>query len=175
MRVVVSSVLAISLLASSAWAVEAPPDTAPTPSSPAAVATPQAATPVTTTAPPAPATLPAARPTTPPTGAANSPINNKGLTAEQLAKHKVQQDAAVKSLVKDQETRLQQLEKANLVALAQNQELQLKNDNLGVQLQVLQTERSAQMFLYGAVTVVMGVLLGFLLAGYIYNKRRRQW
>ena len=161
MRVVVSSVLALSCLISPAWAVEAPP-------SAAAPAT-------TTTAMPPPATLPATRPTTPPTGAANTPINQKGLTAEQLAKNKLQQEAAVKSLVKDQATRLQQLEKANLAALAQNQELQLKNDNLGVQLQVLQTERSAQMFLYGAVTVAVGVLLGFLLAGYIYNKRRRQW
>lgn len=174
MRVVVSSVLAASLLASTAWAVEAPVSTVPTPTTPAASASPTPA-PATTTALPPPATLPAARPTTPPTGAANAPINHKGLTAEQLAKNKLQQDAAVKSLVKDQATRLQQLEKANLAALAQNQELQLKNDNLGVQLQVLQTERSAQMFLYGAVTVVVGVLLGFLLAGYIYNKRRRQW
>ena len=167
MRVVVSCVMAVSLLASQTWAVEAPP-------SAAALTAENPTTAATTTAPP-PATLPAARPSTPPTGAANTPIHNKGLTAEQLAKNKVQQEASIKALVKDQETRLQQLEKANLEALAQNQELQLKNDNLGVQLQVLQTERSAQMFLYGAVTVVVGVLLGFLLAGYIYNKRRRQW
>ena len=78
-------------------------------------------------------------------------------------------------LVKDQESRLQQLEKANLEALAQNQELQLKNDNLGVQVQVLQSERSAQMFLYGAATLAVGVLLGFLVASYVYTKRRRQW
>ncbi len=48
-------------------------------------------------------------------------------------------------------------------ALAQNQELQLKNDSLGVQVQVLQSERSAQMFLYGASTLGVGVLLGFLI------------
>ena len=69
----------------------------------------------------------------------------------------------------------QQLEKANLEALSQNQELQLKNDNLGVQVQVLQSERSAQMFLYGAATLAVGVLLGFLIASYVYTKRRRQW
>ncbi|WP_221175087.1 hypothetical protein, partial [Staphylococcus aureus] len=57
-----------------------------------------------------------------------------------------------KALVQDQASRLKQLEHANLEALAQNQELQLKNDNLSVQVQVLQSERSAQMFLYGAVT-----------------------
>ena len=59
--------------------------------------------------------------------------------------------------------------------LAQNQELQLKNDNLTVQVQVLQSERSAQMFLYGAMTIAVGVILGFFIASYVYNKRRRQW
>jgi flagellar motor protein MotB len=100
---------------------------------------------------------------------------NKPLTAEQIVKEKASQDAKVKALVKDQATRLLQLEKANLEALAQNQELQLKNDNLGVQVQVLQSEQSAQMFLYGAATIAVGVLLGFLIASYIYTKRRRQW
>ena len=99
----------------------------------------------------------------------------KALTAEQLAKNKALQDAKVKALVKDQASRLAQLEKANLDALAQNQELQLKNDSLGVQVQVLQSERSAQMFLYGAATIAVGVLLGFLIASYVYTKRRRQW
>ena len=100
---------------------------------------------------------------------------NKPLTAEQIAKNKALQEAKVKALVKNQATRLQQLEKANLEALAQNQELQLKNDNLGVQIQVLQSERSAQMFLYGAATIAVGIFLGFLMASYIYTKRRRQW
>lgn len=88
---------------------------------------------------------------------------------------KAQQEASLRALVKEQGARLQNLEKANLEALTQNQELQLKNDNLNVQLQVLQSERSAQMFLYGAMTLAVGVLLGFLLASYIYTKRRRQW
>ena len=100
---------------------------------------------------------------------------NKPLTAEQIAKEKASQEAKVKAMVKDQATRLQQLEKANLEALSQNQELQLKNDNLGVQVQVLQSEQSAQMFLYGAATIAVGVLVGFLIASYIYTKRRRQW
>lgn len=106
----------------------------------------------------------------------NAPLReNRPLTTDQLAKNKVQQDAKTKALLQEKILRLQQLEKANLNALAQNQELQLKNDNLGVQLQVLQSERSAQMFLYGAATVAMGVLIGFLIASYIYTKRRRQW
>ena len=97
------------------------------------------------------------------------------LTAEQIAKEKLLQEAKVKAMVKDQSSRLAQLEKANLDALAQNQELQLKSDNLAVQVQVLQSESSAQMFLYGAATLAVGVVLGFLIASYIYTNRRRQW
>lgn len=78
-------------------------------------------------------------------------------------------------MVQDQANRLKQLENANLEALSQNQELQLKNDNLTVQIQVLQSERSAQMFLYGAMTIAVGVILGFFIASYVYTKRRRQW
>ena len=99
----------------------------------------------------------------------------KPLTAEQIAKAKQQQEAKVKAVIQDQARRLKQLENANLEALAQNQELQLKNDNLTVQVQVLQSERSAQMFLYGAMTIGVGVILGFFIASYVYNKRRRQW
>ena len=99
----------------------------------------------------------------------------KPLTAEQIAKAKQQQEAKVKALIQDQASSLKQLEHANLEALAQNQELQLKNDNLTVQVQVLQSERSAQMFLYGAMTIAVGVILGFFIASYVYNKRRRQW
>ena len=156
MRVVLS-LLSLSVLCSAASAVESPPAVAPT-----IAATIQAQK---------PQTLPA-------TGHINAnglPQDSKPLTAEQLAKNKVLQDAKVKALVNDQATRLQQLEKANLEALSQNQELQLKNDSLGVQVQVLQSERSAQMFIYGAATIALGVLLGFLIASYVYTKRRRQW
>lgn len=151
MHIAVKSLFAFSLLSSSAWAVE---PTAPTPA-PAAVAP----------------TTPAKTTTTPnPTATAAKP-----LTAEQIVKAKQQQDAKVKAMIQDQASRLKQLEHANLEALAQNQELQLKNDNLTVQVQVLQSERSAQMFLYGAMTIAVGVILGFFIASYVYTKRRRQW
>lgn len=150
MRFVVASVVAV-LLSSPVYAVE-PTTTTPTAPAPAVPNTAAAAT-------------------------ANgvTPAQDNPLTAEQIAKNKTLQEAKTKALIKDQSTRLQQLEQANLDALAQNQELQLKNDNLGVQVQVLQSERSAQMFLYGAATLAVGVLLGFLIASYVYTKRRRQW
>ena len=148
MRFVVASVVAV-LLSSPVYAVEPTTPTAPAPA-------------VTNTAAAA-------------TANGVTPAQYNPLTAEQIAKNKTLQEAKTKALIKDQSTRLQQLEQANLDALAQNQELQLKNDNLGVQVQVLQSERSAQMFLYGAATLAVGVLLGFLIASYVYTKRRRQW
>lgn len=179
MRLAIKGLLFSSLICSSAWAVET---VTPQPTTAAAQATVHVAT-------PNPATAQVlANPTTQNVTAmtvAATNINaqtaavtaeeNKPLTAEQIAKQKAATEAKVKALVKDQATRLQQLEKANLDALAQNQELQLKNDNLGVQVQVLQSERSAQMFLYGAATIAVGIFLGFLIASYIYTKRRRQW
>ena len=179
MRLAIKGLLFSSFICSSAWAVET---VTPQPTTAAVQATANVAT-------PKPATAQAlANPTTQNVTAmtvAATNINaqtaavtaeeNKPLTAEQIAKQKAANEAKVKALVKDQATRLQQLEKANLDALAQNQELQLKNDNLGVQVQVLQSERSAQMFLYGAATIAVGIFLGFLIASYIYTKRRRQW
>lgn len=167
MRAVVSSFLGLSLLCSSAWAVETVPAPAVAPAAQA------------TTAIPPPQTLPANKPRILPETVSANPnallAEDKTLTAEQLVKNKALQEAKVKALVKDQHLRLQQLEKANLDALAHNQELQLKNDSLGVQVQVLQSERSAQMFLYGAATIAVGVFMGFLIASYLYTKRRRQW
>lgn len=170
MRAVVPSLLGLSLLCSTAWAVE------PATTSPAPALAPAAPT---ATAPTAPHTLSADKPRVIPAVATVNPNGQpqevQPLTAEQIAKNKALQDLKIKALVKDQSVRLQQLEKANLDALAQNQELQLKNDSLGVQVQVLQSERSAQMFIYGAVTLAVGVLLGFLIVSYAQSKRRRQW
>ena len=150
MRVFTQAVLCFSLFSSTAWAVTE-----------------------TEQAPVASVTANTTAPTN--TVTANASPTTKPLTAEQIAKQKAPAEANVKALVKDQATRLEQLEKANLEALSQNQELQLKNDNLGVQVQVLQSERSAQMFLYGAATIAVGIFVGFLIASYIYTKRRRQW
>ena len=74
-----------------------------------------------------------------------------------------------------QQKRLTQLEQANQEALAQNQTLQLKNDSLSVQVKVLQSERSAQMFLYGAATLGAGSVLGIIIYHLIYARRRRHW
>ena len=169
MRVVTASIIGLCFMISPVWAVEVAP--APVIQENQTAQPQGTAVTAQTQSTPKPAIIPAVATSAQPV----PPAENKPLTAEEIAKLKAQQEAKVKALVKDQATRLQQLEKANLEALSQNQELQLKNDNLGVQVQVLQSERSAQMFLYGAATLAVGVLLGFLIASYVYTKRRRQW
>ncbi|MFU8926964.1 hypothetical protein [Acinetobacter puyangensis] len=92
---------------------------------------------------------------------------NASTLGEVQQKHKLE--------LAQQQKRLELLEQANQKALAQNQELQLKNDNLSVQVQVLQSERSAQMFIYGAVTFGIGILAGIVIYSILYTRRRRQW
>ncbi|MCF9033868.1 hypothetical protein [Acinetobacter nectaris] len=164
MQRVVSRIFGLlMLLSASAWAVEPTSQTTPIPQ----------------TQPVANSTKPAPNSSTTPTPQViktngSAPLVEPNSPA-QLAQQKAEDDLKMKALVKNQEVRMQQLEKANLDALSQNQALQLKNDNLGVQVQVLQSERTAQLFMYGAATLAIGVILGFVLAGYIYTKRRRQW
>jgi len=59
-------------------------------------------------------------------------------------------------------------------SMTQNQALQLANDNLSVQVKVLQSEQSAQMFLYGAATIGVGGVFGFML-GSVMARRQRRW
>lgn len=125
------------------------------------VTTPNATTssPPTSTAPP---TVTAPVKLSTPT--ANTPVN--AVIALQQ-KHKLE--------LAQQQSRLELLEQANQTALTNNQELQLKNDNLTVQVQVLQSERSAQMFLYGAATFGGGIFIGLIIYNIISSRRRRQW
>lgn len=85
-----------------------------------------------------------------------------------------QQLTTLQRELQQQAIRLGQLEEANRVALTRNQALQLENDNLKVQVKVLQSERSAQMFLYGAATLAVGALIGYLFANHL-SRRSRRW
>lgn len=57
--------------------------------------------------------------------------------------------------------------------MALNQTLQLDNDNLSVQVKVLQGDRSAQMFIYGAITMLVGMVAGYLISARLWSARRR--
>jgi hypothetical protein len=85
-----------------------------------------------------------------------------------------QQLTTLQRELQQQAIRLGQLEEANRVALTRNQALQLENDNLKVQVKVLQSERGAQMFLYGAATLAIGALVGYMFANHM-NRRNRRW
>lgn len=136
---------------------------------PVAPAVPVAATAANTVAPNNKPAVPAATSAT-----ANG---NKAETAADKAAEKpvVPTAQQFQSQIKKLELRIHQLEQANQDALARNQELQLMNDNLAVQVQVLQSERSAQMFLYGAGTLAVGAIMGFILCNLMLAKRNRRW
>lgn len=155
---VLSSICVASIgVTSSTWAVN------PTTPVTSATATPAPATPANNTTTNATANNAAA-----PLRQANTPITDIPPTMAALQqKHKAE--------LAQQQQRLALLEQANQTALAHNQELQLKNDNLTVQVQVLQSERSAQMFIYGAVTFAGGTLAGIIIYSILYTRRRRQW
>ena len=98
----------------------------------------------------------------------------KPATAKTPANGLTNTPAHLQSELQKQAIRLSQLESANRDALTRNQALQLENDNLAVQVKVLQGERSAQMFLYGAATIVVGAILGFIWASFM-QRRQRRW
>ena len=83
------------------------------------------------------------------------------------------QFANISKQSKIQTKRLDELEIANREALTRNQTLQLENDNLSVQVKVLQSERGAQMFIYGAVAILVGALIGYLIASNVLRRTRR--
>ena len=105
------------------------------------------------------------------TFAAQPPAVDKGKKAAATPQ---QQLTTLQRELQQQAIRLGQLEEANRVALTRNQALQLENDNLKVQVKVLQSERSAQMFLYGAATLGAGALIGYLFANHL-SRRSRRW
>ena len=131
-----------------------------------------AVAPATVTA--APASKPATTTPATTTGKAAAPATG-AKTAADASKPPQPTAQQYQQEIKKGSVRIQQLEKANQDALARNQELQLGNDNLTVQVQVLQSERSAQMFLYGAATLGMGTIIGFILCSYVLGKRNRRW
>lgn len=83
------------------------------------------------------------------------------------------QFANLSRLSKTQSSRLDQLETANREALTRNQTLQLENDNLSVQVKALQSDRSAQMFIYGAVAILVGAIIGYIIASQFLRNTRR--
>lgn len=115
-----------------------------------------------------PATAAAATPATTTTPTKVDP--NRPMTAQQY----IQQQYQLRQEIKKMQQQVDQIAEAHQNALAQNQSLQMANDNLSVQVKVLQSEQSAQMFLYGAATIVIGAIIGFML-GNVVSRRQRRW
>lgn len=142
-------------------AVPAPaPAVAPTPApvKPAAAATPAAPAPAAAAAAAAPAA------TVVPGQAAHAdalaPVAPVPLTPEQRR----QQELLVNA---------ERIDQANRELLAKNQELQLQNENLGMQINVIRHDKSSDGIWKGALAVIAGFLLGWFFA--TSSRRKSSW
>lgn len=104
-------------------------------------------------------------------GATKSDVN-KATTDAKVDKTKLSATQVVVS--KEVYERYQSLEQRNDETVAQNQELQMNNDNLSTQVKVLESERTAQLLFYGAMILLMGAIFGFL-TGYLFARRQRPY
>lgn len=68
-----------------------------------------------------------------------------------------------------------ELSQANLDLLAKNAELQSRVDELTTQVNVLVNERSGQMFLYGMMSVLLGLVVGIGLMWFVVSKNKSDW
>lgn len=64
-----------------------------------------------------------------------------------------------------------ELSKANTELLAKNAELVRQVDDLATQVNVLVQERSGQLFVYGAMTAIISIVIGFVLAKLLTRQR----
>lgn len=106
---------------------------------------------------------PITAPTAPPVPDANGNILlDGGLSPEERARRDLLANA-------------QRLNLANQELLTRNQSLLLQNENLKLQLLVLQEDRSAEGIRNGALAVLAGLFVGWLLAGRRSQKTDRSW
>lgn len=64
-----------------------------------------------------------------------------------------------------------ELSRANTELLAKNAELTRQVDDLSTQVNVLVQERSGQLFVYGAMTAIISIVIGFVLAKLLTRQR----
>lgn len=102
------------------------------------------------------------------------PATAASATRPMTAQQYIQQQHELRQEIKKMQQQVDLISEAHQRVMAQNQALQLANDNLSVQVKVLQSEQSAQMFLYGAATIGVGGILGFIL-GSVMARRQRRW
>lgn len=142
---------------------------------PAAVAAPAAASPSATTAN-TPSNAPAQPATSPLKLLPNAVVVDTRIdpvTQQPRALSSLDQLVFLRKEYLRQQQRLNELDQSHRQGLALNQSLQLDNDNLSVQVKVLQGDRSAQMFIYGALTMLVGMVAGYLISARLLSARRR--
>ncbi|MES2918908.1 MAG: hypothetical protein V4729_09855 [Pseudomonadota bacterium] len=156
-----NKVLLLSCLLTAAFAhAETPPGVPVAPARPAAPAAPKPA-PNAAGLKPAPA-QPAA-PAVPLPGQAVAP-EAMPTVAPPTPEQRRQQELLVNA---------ERIDKANRELLAKNQELQLQNENLGMQINVIRHDKSSEGIWKGALAVIAGFLLGWFFA--TSSRRKSSW
>ena len=84
-------------------------------------------------------------------------------------------DPNAPTLAQLQSPKESELSAANTELLAKNAELEGRIAELTTQVNVLVNERSGQLYLYGALTVIVSLLMGVLGTWFILNKKKSDW
>lgn len=84
-------------------------------------------------------------------------------------------DPNAPTLAQLQSPKESELSAANTELLAKNAELEGRIAELTTQVNVLVNERSGQLYLYGALTVIISLLIGAFGAWFILNKKKSDW
>ncbi|HET8731805.1 MAG TPA: hypothetical protein VFM34_11945, partial [Moraxellaceae bacterium] len=137
---------------------------AATPAKPVTAPTATTAAPATPLKPAAPASAkpvaPAAAPAAPVVAAPIPPATPAPLTLEQRHQQELLSNA-------------ERIDKANRDLLARTQELQLKNENLDMQLNIIRHDKSSEGIWKGALAVIAGFLMGWFFA--TGSRRKSSW
>lgn len=84
-------------------------------------------------------------------------------------------DPNAPTLAELQEPKESELSLANKELLAQNTALESKVTELTTQVNVLVNERTAQLYLYGALTAILSFLVGAASMWFVFNKKKSNW
>jgi hypothetical protein len=138
-----------------------PAATVQKPSGTAAASAPAAAPQKPSASIPQPTTMQPPRQGTPLTPTLVAPPASAPLTLEQRHQQELLANA-------------QRIDKANRELLAKNQELQLQNENLGMQVNVIKRDKSQEGIWKGALAVIAGFLMGWYFSG-SSGRRKSSW
>lgn len=99
--------------------------------------------------------------------------NTDAQTGTKTIPSMAQPNALGNTLASGQQPSTEQLSQANQDLLSRNARLQREVNDLQTQVNVLVNERSGQLFMYGAFTVIISMLVGIFVSWLVFVRRER--